>query len=127
MIGTRRPTWTGKLAALVALIKHRPKISLRAPTKLSPGQQVTGTVIIDARRDVPIEAITVDLVVQEASVGEPAEMIPAADGDDLPERDELGQRPQANCHEASVDDLYDAITASAEVVGVLMQIGDGLE
>jgi hypothetical protein len=42
----------------VALIKHRPKIRLRLPRTVKPGQRVEADVVIDAKREVPVEHIT---------------------------------------------------------------------
>lgn len=45
----------------MALIKSRPKISLMIPRTLVPGQRVNATVVLDARRPVPVDFITVML------------------------------------------------------------------
>ncbi|MBW2461036.1 MAG: arrestin family protein [Deltaproteobacteria bacterium] len=45
----------------MAFIKHRPSLSLRAPALITPGTEVTAALIVEADREVPIEAITVDL------------------------------------------------------------------
>jgi len=49
----------------VALIKHRPKLGLRAPSELRPGREATGYVVVNAKRAVPIESITVSLKGEE--------------------------------------------------------------
>ncbi|RLB54489.1 MAG: hypothetical protein DRJ42_08945 [Deltaproteobacteria bacterium] len=49
------------IALPVAFIKHRPSLSLRAPSVITPGTKVTAMLIVEANREVPIEAITVEL------------------------------------------------------------------
>ena len=45
----------------MALFKHRPKISLMVPRALVPGQEFHATIVIEARRPVPVEWIDVTL------------------------------------------------------------------
>jgi len=45
----------------MALIKHRPKISLMVPRILLPGQEFCATIVVEARRPVPVEWLDVTL------------------------------------------------------------------
>lgn len=54
----------------MALIKHRPRIRLLLVPQLEPGETFVATVIVEARRVVPVEVIEVDLEgVEERSIG----------------------------------------------------------
>lgn len=52
----------------MSLIKHRPKLHLLLPSAVSPGQRLAGVVVLEARREVRVEQVAIQLLGAERSV-----------------------------------------------------------
>gem|GEM_PF-2711077 len=49
----------------MALLKHRPKLRLKTPRELRAGNSFQATVVIDAKREVPVDNVTISLIGKE--------------------------------------------------------------
>ena len=54
----------------MAVIKHRPRVRVRAPKRVHPGKQFLAEIDIHAEREVPVNEVTAVLVgTEHASIG----------------------------------------------------------
>ena len=51
----------------MGFLKRRPSIKLRVPSEIRAGQSFEGEILLDARRPVPIESVTVELLGTESA------------------------------------------------------------